>query len=103
MDELPVAKRDEKNAEIYRRPSNDSAVVPDRVSPAIEGYFRIPAIWVGKAPDPRTVRVLNPVIHHEIVLEKKLACGIISRVQRDGTFFFDFSGWSLAPVVMRLL
>lgn len=71
----------------------------DRVSPAINGYYRIPAIWVGSRPKPPLVRYLNPEIHHETVLRKQLQCGISVRVQRDGLFLFNFSNWERAPVV----
>lgn len=99
MDEPPWGYRNENEAHLYRARSADGAIVPDRVSPAVESYFRIPAIWVGEEPDPASVRVLNPSIHHARVLRKVLRCGIIAHVQRDGTFLFDFQDWPLAPVV----
>jgi hypothetical protein len=100
MDDPPSGYRDEKEAHLYRMHGTDPAIVPDRVSPAVEGYFRIPAIWVGEEPDPASVRVLNLSIHHARVLRKVLRCGIIAHVQRDGTFLFDFRDWPLAPVVI---
>ena len=40
--------------------------------------------------------VLNPSVHHAVVLTKSLSCGIDACVFRDGTFLFDFfSGLSL--------
>lgn len=99
MDDPPWGYRDENQAHLYRTLSTDSTIVPDRVSPAVEGYFRIPAIWVGEEPDPASVRALNPPIHHARLLRKVLRCGIIAHVQRDGTFLFDFQDWPLAPVV----
>lgn len=77
----------------------DTSITPDRVSPAIEGYFRIPAVWVGEAPNTADVRSLNNHIHHAIIFRKTLKCGIEARVQRDGTFWFDFSVWPGAPIV----
>ena len=71
----------------------------DRVSPAVEGYFRIPAVWIGQEPDPQSVSALNPNIHHAIVLKRTLRCGIEVWVQFDGTFLFDLSSWPLAPQI----
>lgn len=73
---------------------------PDQTSPTINGYFRIPAIWVGEAPPLDQVRLLNSDIHHQTVIRRDLRCGIKARVQRDGLFAFDFSGWHLAPSVV---
>lgn len=81
-------------------PRADPGIVPDRVSPAVEGYFRIPAVWIGDAPDPESVRILNPSIHHAVMLRKALRSGVEVLVRRDGTFLFDFSGWSSAPVTV---
>lgn len=75
--------------------TGDDAFEVDRVSPPVEGYFRIPAIWVGNAPDdpdpPAPCR-------HETVLLRELKCGVRVRVQRDGVFLFDFENWPLAPI-----
>jgi hypothetical protein len=100
MEEPPWAYRRPEDEPLFKRETNDPAIEPDSVSPAVEGYFRIPAVWIGDAPDPDTVRVLNPPVHHAVVLRKKLRCGIEVRVQRDGTFLFDFSSWPLAPTVV---
>ena len=48
---------------------------------------------------PNQWLVLNPQIHHAVVLEKEMRCGVRVRVQRDGTFLFDFSAWSPAPQI----
>jgi len=100
--EIPVARgravgEDERR---FTRPTDDPHVVPDRVSPVVEGYFRIPAIWVGQEPRSSDVRALNPVVHHAPVLEQRLACGITARVQRDGLFLFDFSAFPAAPITL---
>ena len=79
--------------------SGESTTKPNTITPSIEGFFRVPAIWVGESPDPETVRILNLEVHHAVVLETELDCGITVRVQRDGTFLFDFSSWELAPQV----
>jgi hypothetical protein len=91
---------EEPNELAFKRETDDPTIVPDRVSPAVEGYFRIPAVWIGQAPDPDIVRVLNPLVHHAVALRKRLRCGIDVRVQRDGTFLFDFSSWPLAPTIV---
>jgi hypothetical protein len=100
MEEPPWGYRATEDEPLFRAYVNDPAIEPDRVSPAIEGYFRIPAVWIGDEPHPSTVRVLNPPVHHQIVLRKKLRCGIEARVRRDGTFLFDFSAWPLAPTII---
>ena len=85
---------------LFKRLTNDPAIVPDTITPRVEGYFRIPAVWIGEIPDPASVQILNPQIHHAVVLKKKLHCGIEVRVQRDGTFLFDFLSWSYAPQIV---
>lgn len=100
MEELPWGSRLPVDEPLFKRQTNDIAITPDRVSPAVEGYFRIPAVWIGDVPTPHTVQVLNPSVHHAVVLRKMLRCGIEVRVQRDGTFLFDFSSWPLAPTVL---
>ena len=100
MDKIPQAYRSPEDESLFKKPTDDPAIRPDRVSPAVEGYFRIPAVWIGKEPDPKSVSILNPQIHHAVVLEKNLSCGIKVRVQRDGTFLFDFSSCPIAPQVV---
>jgi hypothetical protein len=100
MEELPWGYRVPEDLPLFRTRIDDPTIEPDRVSPSIEGYFRIPAVWIGDEPHPSTVRVLNPSVHHQIVLRKKLRCGIEARVRRDGTFLFDFSAWPLAPTII---
>jgi hypothetical protein len=100
MEEPPWGYRRPEDELLFKQQTQDATIKPDRVSPAVEGYFRIPAVWIGTAPESGSVRVLNPSIHHAAVFKKKLNCGIEIRVQRDGTFLFDFSCWSLAPIVV---
>ena len=84
---------------LFKQPSNDPTIVSDSFTPAVEGYFRIPAVWIGEKPDDAAVLKLNPSIHHAVVVEKDLRSGIKVRVQRDGTFLFDFSIWKHAPQI----
>jgi hypothetical protein len=72
--------RDPNDEALFRTASENPAVVPDRVSPAVEGYFRIPAVWIGNAPDASEIAVLNPIVHHATALRKQLVCGIEVRV-----------------------
>lgn len=100
MDEVPFGFRLPEDHSLFEQPSDDPALTPDRVSPAIEGYFRIPAVWIGDAPQDDAVRCVNPAVHHQIVLTMTLKCGIEARVQRDGTFWFDFATWAPAPQIV---
>ncbi|MDE0159049.1 MAG: hypothetical protein OXI02_06710 [Candidatus Dadabacteria bacterium] len=100
MDKPPQAYRSTDDESLFKKPTDDPSIKPDRVSPGVEGYFRIPAVWVGEEPDPDSVSILNPDIHHAVVFKTILNCGIEVRVQRDGTFLFDFSYWPLAPLVI---
>jgi hypothetical protein len=100
MKEPPWGYRLPEDEHLFARPTKDPSIEPDRVSPAVEGYFRLPAVWVGDEPEPETVLVLNPNIHHALVFKQKLRCGIEVRVQRDGAFLFDFSSWPLAPTIV---
>ncbi len=99
MEDVPFGFRRAEDEPLFIKPCDDPAIEPDRVSPAVEGYFRIPAVWIGAAPDPANARVLRPSVHHAVVLRKDLSCGIRVRVRRDGTFLFDFSSWAHAPTV----
>ena len=85
---------------LFKKPTDDPAITSDRVTARIGGYFRIPAVWIGETPALESILILNPRIHHAVVLKKRLRCGIEVRVQRDGTFLFDFSSWSYAPQIV---
>jgi hypothetical protein len=100
MTSAPKGYRPSADEAIFRKPTENRAVVPDRVSPAVEGYFRIPAVWIGEAPEPAEAAVLNPRVHHTEAVRKRLASGIEVKVQRDGLFLFDFSAWPLAPITV---
>ncbi|MCY3826205.1 MAG: hypothetical protein OXG10_02330 [Candidatus Dadabacteria bacterium] len=100
MNRIPRAYRSKEDELLFKKPTEDPTIQPDRVSPAVEGYFRIPAVWINEEPDPESVSVLNPEVHHAVVLRKKLNSGIEACVRRDGSFLFDFSSWNLAPQVL---
>lgn len=87
----------------FNQPSalEDPAIEPDRVGPVVEGYFHLPPVWIGEAPPPDQVHILNPAVHHAAAYRAALRCGINVRVNRDGFFLFDFTHWPLAsPVVI---
>ena len=100
MTTLPKGTRNSVDEPLFGQPSDDRSIIPDTVTAAVEGYFRIPAVWIGEKPDDATVRKLDSSVHHEVILEKDLCSGIKVRVQRDGTFLFDFSSWEHAPQIM---
>ena len=100
MAKIPRGMRHPEDLPLFKQPTDDPTIRPDTVTPAVEGYFRIPAVWVGDKPDDGSVLTLNPRIHHAVVLERKLCSGIKVRVQRDGTFLFDFSSWQHAPQIV---
>ena len=56
---------------------------PDRVNAVVEGYFRIPAVWIGCAP-------ANPALETGIVLGRQIAhkttlrSGIEAYAMRNG-------------------
>jgi hypothetical protein len=73
MTAAPKGFRRAEDENLFRQRANDPAIVPDRVSPSVEGYFRIPAVWIGETPEPSIVAVLNPAIHHAAALGKDLS------------------------------
>lgn len=99
MGNLSRGQRTPEDDILFRTPTKDRAIVPDGITPAVEGYFRIPAVWIGDVPDSDSTIYLNPRVHHRVVTERKLLCGINSRVLLDGTFLFDFSSWPEAPQI----
>lgn len=100
MSRIPEGTRNSVDEALLGRPSDDPSIKPDTVTAAVEGYFRIPAVWIGEKPDDTMVLRLNPAVHHVLVIEKDLQSGIKVRVQRDGTFLFDFSSWEHAPQIV---
>ena len=100
MAEILWETRYAEDEPLFKQPTDDPTIRSDTVTPAVEGYFRIPAVWIGEKPDDASVLKLSPQIHHEIVVKKELCSGIEVRVQRDGTFLFNFSSWKHAPQIM---
>ncbi len=71
---------------------------PDRVNAVVEGYFRIPAVWIGRAPaDPAAE--LGIQLGSQIVHKSTLRCGINAYAMRNGLFLFDFLRSQIAGVV----
>ncbi|TXN41422.1 hypothetical protein FV232_24730 [Methylobacterium sp. WL30] len=66
-------------------------IVPDRASPTVASYFRVPPVWIGEQPTLPVNQVLPITWGHETILRLTMACGIKIRVQRDGLFAFDFT------------
>ena len=78
--------------------SNEINIEPDRVNAVVEGYYRIPAVWVGSAPEGPEVETgisLRSTIAHK----STLACGIDAYAMRNGLFLFDFLRSSIGEVV----
>jgi hypothetical protein len=48
---------------------------PDRVSAVVEGYFRIPAVWIGSAPAEPTIET-GISLGRQVVVQATLSCGI---------------------------
>ena len=88
---VPQGFQSAKEGPLFKKIMDDPTITPDRATAAVEGYFRIPAVWIGKFPVPESVLTLTPQIHHAVVLRKDLGCDIKVCVQCDDTFLFDFS------------
>lgn len=97
---LPKAYRDSQNPSIYRDPQNLWKLEPDRVPPVVQGYFRLPAVWIGEGPATTGRTKYDPAFNSEVKVEEKLRCGIIARALRDGTFLFNFAESLLAPITV---
>lgn len=99
-DEVNYGVRRKEDEQEFKIRSKDPAIEPDRVTHPIQGYFRIPAVWIGDMPPVDKVKALNKAIHHEKVFNAELKCGIKVCVQKDGLFLFDFRNWPRAPMVI---
>lgn len=77
---------------------SETHVEPDRVNAVVEGYFRIPAVWIGSAPASPRVET-GMALGRQIAYEKKLSCGIDAYAMRNGLFLFDFLRSRIAGVV----
>lgn len=72
---------------------------PDRVNAAVEGYFRLPAVWIGEAPkDPTAERGMH--MRALVASSMQFSCGINAYAMRNGLFLFDFLNSTVAPVVV---
>lgn len=67
------------------------------VRPPVEGYFRIPAVWVGSAPASDSEFVASRTA---IACRHNFRCGLIAHALQNGTFLFDFLASTVAPVVV---
>ncbi|MEA2414279.1 MAG: hypothetical protein QOI58_936 [Thermoanaerobaculia bacterium] len=72
-------------------------VEPDRVSAVVEGYFRIPAVWIGQAPSDPSELGVN--VRQQIACRSSLSCGIEAYAMRNGMFLFDFLSSSIGKVL----
>jgi hypothetical protein len=99
MGKVQKGRRKGENDALFTKPTTKEGVTPDRVSPAVEGYYHLPARWIGEQPNSNLVTKFNPTILHETVLSRAMNCGIHVRVRRDGLFLFDFSNCSVAPMI----
>ncbi|MDE2686437.1 MAG: hypothetical protein OXI16_02910 [Chloroflexota bacterium] len=100
MEKIVRGLRPDGEDHTYQVSTDDPTVQPDTVTPGYEGYFRLPAIWVGERPDEASVTTFSTNVHHEVIIEEELRAGIIARVHRDGTFLFDFSSWKPARQIV---
>lgn len=73
-------------------------VEPDRVNAVVEGYFRIPAIWVGSAP-ANVAAETGMTLGRQIAYKATLNCGIDAYAMRNGLFLFDFLRSRVGEVV----
>ena len=92
--------RSPEDEPLFRRATDDPSIHPDTVTASVEGYFRVPAIWIGEGQEDPSASWLDPDVHHTVVVTRQLREGIEAQVLRDGTFLFDFSSWSLAPRIV---
>ena len=91
MEEPPSGYRRPEDEALFRQQTEDTSIEPDLVTPAVEGYFRIPAVWVGQEPPRRSGHSDQSSESDREVLRQHLSCGIEACVKENGTFLFDFS------------
>ena len=77
---------------------NGTHIEPDRVNAVVEGYFRIPAVWIGSAPANPAVET-GMLLGRQIVYKATLSCGIDAYAMRNGLFLFDFLRSRIGEVV----
>jgi hypothetical protein len=95
----PRALRLTQHEAMYRAGTCQRPIHPDRVSPGVHGYSRVPAvrITVTGADDAGADM---PRGDGDVVVAESLRCGVEARAYRSGTFLFDFSGWARAPIIL---
>lgn len=67
------------------------------VRPPVEGYFRIPAVWVGSEPSSQVEYAASRT---KVACEYTFKCGLVARALQNGTFLFDFLESTIAPVIV---
>ena len=92
--------RSTEDEPLFKQATDDLTIHSDTVTAGVEGYFRVPAIWIGKRPPDATVTSLGPEVHNSEVVARQLQAGLEVRALRDGTFLFDFASWDLAPQIV---
>lgn len=78
--------------------TDGTQVEPDRVNAVVEGYFRIPAVWIGSAPANPSIE-LGMTLGRQVVYKATLACGLEAHAMRNGLFLFDFLRSGIGEVV----
>lgn len=76
----------------------ETHVEPDRVNAVVEGYFRIPAVWVGSAPTNPAVET-GMSLGRQVAHKATLGCGMDAYAMRNGLFLFDFLRSRIGEVV----
>lgn len=77
---------------------SETQTEPDRVNAVVEGYFRIPAVWIGSAPANPAVET-GMTLGRQVAYKTTLSCGIDAYAMRNGLFLFDFLRSRIAGVV----
>lgn len=73
-------------------------VEPDRVTAVVEGYFRMPAVWIGTPPKDPSIE-LGMHLGRQVAFRATLTCGIEAYAMRNGLFLFDFLKSRIGEVV----
>lgn len=97
---IPSGKRLPEHEADYIERSDNPNVQIHMVSPTVEGYFRLPAIWIESAPTDIEQAKLDPLVHHVPVVRSILKSGIEAKALRNGMFLFNFRDWVGGPTVL---
>lgn len=95
----PTAERSPEDEKRYQTESWGDEIAPHSISPLVEGYYRLPAVWLGREPEEQEQLKFDARVHCELVVERKLQCGVSAKAFRNGMFLFDFSAWEEGPSV----